>query len=137
MADTPSHPLFRFRWLIFSLLAPGPVVFFPTRLSLPMLYVAFFVFAVCASSIVVIGFTATKELFPVEIAGTSVGTVNLFPFLGGAVFMPFLGNVLDAHPRDPSGAYALEGYSSMLLVLLISAVIGLGCTLKIKETFKG
>ena len=115
----------------------GTLYFFPDRLSLPMLYVAFFVFAVCASSIVVIGFTATKELFPVEIAGTSVGTVNLFPFLGGAVFMPFLGKVLDAYPRNASGAYALEGYTTMLLVLLISAVIALGCTLMMKETFRG
>ena len=110
---------------------------FPTGLSLPLLYVAFFVFAVCASAIVVIGFTATKELFPVEIAGTSVGTVNLFPFLGGAVYMPMLGKILDAHPRDAAGAYALEGYTTMLLVLLISAVLALGCALMMKETYKG
>ena len=61
----------------------GILYLFPTSLTLPMLYMAFFVFAVCASSIVVIGFTATKELFPVEIAGTSVGPVNLFPVRGG------------------------------------------------------
>ena len=72
-----------------------------------------------------------------EITGTSVGTVNLFPFLGGAVFMPFLGKVLDAYPREASAAYALEGYTTMLLVLLISAVIALGCTLMMKETFPG
>lgn len=115
----------------------GVLYFFPTSLSLPMLYVAFFVFAVCASSIVVIGFTATKELFPVEIAGTSVGFVNLFPFLGGAVYMPMLGKVLDACPRGPSGSYALEGYTTMLLVLLISSVIALACALMMKETFRG
>ncbi len=114
----------------------GILYFFPTGLSVAMLYVVFFIFSVCASSIVVIGFTATKELFPVEIAGTSVGTVNLFPFLGGAVFMPFLGKVLDAYPRDPSGAYALEGYTTLLLVLLVSAVAALGCALLMKETFK-
>ena len=96
-----------------------------------------FCIAVCASSIVMIGFTATKELFPVEITGTSVGTVNLFPFLGGAVCMPFWGKVLDAYPREASGAYALEGYTTMLLVLLISTVIALGCTLMRKETFPG
>ncbi len=115
----------------------GLFYLFPTRFSLPMLYGAFFVFAVCASAIVVIGFTTTKELFPVEIAGTSVGMVNLFPFLGGAVFMPFLGSVLDAYPRDPQGAYAMDGYASMLLVLLVSAALALACTLFIKETFKG
>jgi sugar phosphate permease len=110
--------------------------FFPTSLPIPMLYVAFFIFAVCASSIVVIGFTATKELFPVEIAGTSVGTVNLFPFLGGAVYMPMLGKILDAYPRQASGAYALEGYTTILLVLLMSAVMALGCAWLMKETFE-
>ena len=115
----------------------GLLYLFPTRFSLPMLYVVFFVFAVCASSIVVIGFTAAKELFPVEMAGTSVGTVNLFPFLGGAVFMPFLGWVLDAYPQNPAGGYALTAYSTLLLVLFVSAVIALGCTLLMKETFDG
>jgi sugar phosphate permease len=70
-------------------------------------------------------------------AGTSVGTVNLFPFLGGAVFMPFLGWVLDAYPKDPAGGYALAAYTTLLLVLLVSAVIALGCTFLMKETFKG
>ena len=37
-----------------------------------------------ASAIVVIGFTTAKELFPVQIAGTATGLVNLFPFAGGA-----------------------------------------------------
>ena len=92
----------------------GALYLFPTAFSTPMLYATFFIFSVCASSIVVIGFTATKELFPVEIAGTSVGTVNLFPFLGGAVFMPFLGNILDRYPRDAMGVYSLEGYRTML-----------------------
>ena len=115
----------------------GVLYLFPTSLPLPALYIFFFVFAVCSSSIVVIGFTATKELFPVEIAGTSVGTVNLFPFLGGAVYMPMLGKILDAYPTDSSGAYALEGYTTLLLVLLVSAVLALGCALMMKETFKG
>ena len=54
-----------------------------------------------------------------------MGTINLFPFLG---------TVLDAYPRGASGAYALEGYTTMLLV---SAIIALGCTLMMKETFRG
>jgi sugar phosphate permease len=114
----------------------GLFYFFPAGLSFFMLHVVFFVFAVCASSIVVIGFTTTKELFPIEIAGTSVGTVNLFPFLGGAIYMPVLGQILDIYPRNPSGAYALEGYTSMFLVLLVSAVLALGCALMMKETFE-
>lgn len=73
----------------------------------------FFVFSVCSSAIVAIGFTITKELFPVEIAGTSVGTVNLFPFPGGAIYMPMLGKILHAYPHSAAGAYAIDGCRSM------------------------
>ena len=51
--------------------------------------------------------------------------------------MPMMGKILDASPRDPSGVYALEGYTTMLLVLLISAVVALGCACLMKETYKG
>lgn len=108
----------------------------PAGLPRPALYAVFFMLSVSASSIVVVGFTATKELFPVEIAGTSVGTVNLFPFLGGAVFMPFLGWILDLYPKTETGGYALEGYSALLLVLFISSVLALICTFFMKETWK-
>ncbi len=108
----------------------------PDGLSVPLLYLFFFVFAVCSSAIVAVGFTSTKELFPVEIAGTSVGTVNLFPFLGGAVYMPVLGKILDAYPRGADGTYSLAGYNAMLWVMLGSAVVALGCTLLMRETFR-
>ncbi len=108
---------------------------FPSGLSRTALYMFFFIFAVCASSVVIFGFTMIKELFPVEIAGTSTGMVNIFPFLGGAVFMPLLGRVLDAYPKMASGGYSLAGYKMLLLILLVSSVICLLCTFFMKETF--
>lgn len=108
---------------------------YPAGFSPAALLILFFIFSVCSSAIVIIGFTTTKELFPVEIAGTSVGTVNLFPFLGGAVFMPLLGWVLDAYPKSRSGGYSLEAYSTLLLILLGAALIALVSTFLMKETF--
>ncbi len=108
----------------------------PAGLPKPALYAVFFLLSISASAIVVVGFTTAKELFPVEIAGTSVGTVNLFPFLGGAVFMPLLGKILDMYPKTKAGGYALAGYTTLLLVLLISSVIALVCTFFMKETWK-
>ena len=108
---------------------------FPSELARSLLYPVFFVFSVCSSAVVVIGFTSAKELFPVEIAGTSVGTVNLFPFLGGAIFQPVLGWVLDAYPGAVSGDYSLEGYRVMLLILLVGSCICLISTFMMKETF--
>ena len=71
-----------------------------------------------------------------EIAGTSTGMVNLFPFLGGAVFMPLLGRVLDAYPKSDAGGYSLEAYTILILILLGSSVLSLICTFLAKETFQ-
>jgi len=112
------------------------VTVFPSALPRPVLYLWFFLFSVASSAIVIMGFTATKELFPVEIAGTSVGTVNLFPFLGGAVFMPLLGRILDAYPRTLADAYSVDGYRMVLLVLFVASVLALACTLVMKDTYR-
>jgi len=109
---------------------------FPAGLPLAALYLWFFLFSVSSSAIVVMGFTMTKELFPVEIAGTSVGMVNFFPFLGGAVFMPVLGRVLDAYPRNDAGGYPVAGYHMVLVILLLASLISLACTFVMKETYR-
>jgi sugar phosphate permease len=110
--------------------------FLPSQLPLSVLTVWFFLFSVCSSAIVTIGITATKELFPVEIAGTSVGTVNLFPFLGGAVFMSLLGRVLDSYPKTSTLEYSVHGYRMVLLILLAASAISLICTFFMKETYR-
>ena len=107
----------------------------PAGLPRPALYAVFFMLSVFASAIVIVGFTTTKELFPVSIAGTSVGAVNLFPFLGGAVYMPLLGRLLDRFPAAESAGYTTEGYTLLLLVLFISALGALICSLMMKETY--
>jgi sugar phosphate permease len=110
---------------------------FPIGLPHLTLYVFMFLFSVCGAASVVIGFSTTKELFPVEIAGTSVGAVNLFPFLGGAIFQPILGWILDAYGKNVAGAYTLEAYKTVLLVLLAASVVSLASTFLMKETFPG
>ena len=87
-----------------------------------------------ASAIVVIGFTTTKELFPVQIAGTATGLVNLFPFAGGAIFQPFTGYLLE-RSGSVNGAFTLAGYQQMFNSLLISACIAMLACCFIKETF--
>lgn len=107
---------------------------FPAGGYLPLMYPLFFLFSFSSSAIVVIGFTTVKELFPVAIAGTSVGTINLFPFLGGAVFMPLMGKILDHFPRTAAGIYTPEAYTCLLSVLAGAALLALVCTFFIHET---
>jgi sugar phosphate permease len=108
----------------------------PANLPRAALVVWFFLFSVCSSAIVIMGFTATKELFPVEIAGTSIGTVNFFPFFGGAVFQQTLGGILDAYGKNPADQYPVEAYRTLMLVMLLSAVAALVCSILMKETYR-
>jgi MFS family permease len=108
---------------------------FTDRLSVPALYATFFSIGFFSAAIVVIAFTATKELFPIEIAGTSVGAVNLFPFAGGAVFQPLLGYILE-RVGGGSGAYSVSGYRAMFLCCFVAALIALASIACMKETLE-
>ena len=102
-------------------------------LSIWMLYLLSLGLGIFCSAIVVVGFTTTKELFPVQIAGTSTGLVNLFPFAGGAVFQPFLGYLLERQGRV-AGAFTVAGYQQAFLALFICALIAFVSCLFLKET---
>ncbi|HUT55250.1 MAG TPA: MFS transporter [bacterium] len=110
------------------------LVLYTGRLSLTSLYLVCLGFGVFTNAIVVIGFTAAKELFPVSIAGTSTGLVNLFPFLGGAVFQPLLGHLLELSGKLESGAFTVTGYRNAFIALMLSAAVALAASIFIKET---
>lgn len=97
------------------------------------LYLVCLGLGIFSSAVVVIGFTAAKELFPVRMAGTATGLVNLFPFAGGAVFQPVLGWVLERHGRV-GDSFTLAGYRQAMLVLFFCAVIAAVSGLFMKET---
>lgn len=104
------------------------------RIPLPGLYMICLGLGMFSSAVVVIGFTATKELFPVQIAGTATGLVNLFPFAGGAIFQPFAGFLLE-RSGTANGVFTLAGYHQMFKYLLISAGIAMVACCFIRETF--
>jgi sugar phosphate permease len=110
-----------------------PLAFWPNVFNLAGLYAWCLLFSVFTSSVVVIGFTTTKELFPVSIAGTATGLVNLFPFLGGAVLQPVLGLILEGQERV-GGIHNAAGYGRAFLVFVLAAALALLASLLLKET---
>jgi sugar phosphate permease len=72
-----------------------PLLLFPASLPVFVLYAVFFPMGVTAGASVPVVMTATKELFPIEMAGLSMGMVNIFPFLGGVISQPLIGLLLD------------------------------------------
>ena len=109
------------------------LAFFTDRLPLAGLYLVCLGLGIFTSAVVVIGFTTTKELFPVKIAGTATGLVNLFPVAGGAIFQPLLGYVLERNGRW-EGAFTLAGYEQAFIVLFMCSVIAFVASLWMKET---
>jgi sugar phosphate permease len=111
----------------------GLLAFYTDGLSILALYLLCLGFGLFSSAIVVIGFTTTKELFPVQMAGTSTGLVNLFPFFGGAVFQPFLGYLLEGKGRVGE-AFTLAGYQRAFLALFLCSLVAFIACLFLKET---
>jgi sugar phosphate permease len=109
------------------------LAFYTDGLPLVGLYLISLGLGIFSSAVVVIGFTTTKELFPVQMAGTSTGLVNLFPFAGGAVFQPVLGYLLERHGRV-EGVFTLAGYEEAFLALFLCGVIAFLATLFLQET---
>jgi sugar phosphate permease len=118
----------------FMVLALTATLAFLTRqIPVPGLYALCFGLGIFSSAIVVIGFTANKELFPVQMAGTATGIVNLFPFAGGAIFQPVLGIALE-HYGKVDGSFTLAGYQKAFLILFACAVVALVASFFVKET---
>jgi MFS family permease len=118
-----------------SLALTSILAFHTTGLSVPFLYLFCFLLGLSTNAIVVVGFTTAKELFPVSIAGTSTGLVNLFPFLGGAIFQPILGQILEEYGKV-DGAFTVPGYEAAFFVLFCCSVIALVASFFLAETFK-
>ncbi len=101
-------------------------------LPVPVLYGFFLIIGVCVGASIVICFTATKEIFPVEMAGTSVSCVNLFGFLGGVIYQPLIGHFLDLAGMA-NGQYVTRGYKLAFLLLLGTSLVHVACTFFVKE----
>jgi len=82
---------------------------------------------------VAIGYALIKDLFPIEIAGTSTGIANFFPFLMGAIYQPLMGHILEIYGKV-GDSYTVIGYQNAFLVLLISSIVALISSFFIKET---
>jgi sugar phosphate permease len=106
---------------------------FTADFSRPLLYLWFFLFSLASSASVVVAFACAKELFPLEMAGTSTGMVNLFPFTGGAILQPALGALLQMQSGQ-AAVYTVEAYGSALWVYVGCAVLALAACLFIRET---
>ncbi len=112
----------------------GALALWPGRFSLPMLYVWSVLFGFASGAAVVVGFTALKELFPLELSGTALGAGNFFPFAGAAFLQPVTGIILERWPHGEAG-YPVEAYGAAFLAYFAASVLAVLCAFGVKETF--
>ena len=63
-------------------------------------------------------YSHAKDLFPSAISGTVMTYVNFFTMAGAAVFMPFLGKVIQSFPRI-GNSYPAEAYHLSFLICFL------------------
>lgn len=119
---------------IFSLCLTAALAFATASLPLPALYLICLGIGATTGSAVVVAFTAVKELFPLQIAGTATGLINLFPFAGGAALQPLLGYILERNGRVAEN-FATAGYTKAFFILFLCAALACGCSFLMRETF--
>jgi sugar phosphate permease len=111
----------------------GLLYVFPGRLPVSMLYVLFFFLSLSGTGIGPLTATVSKELFPLSIAGTAVGTMNFFPFFGGALFQVIMGAIV-SYGGHVQGIYSRAGYQHMFLFCVAGAAASLVAAFFLRET---
>ena len=111
----------------------GLMCWYVNTMALPTLYLMFFLLFLTGGAAGPVVAAVSKELFPIAISGTSIGAVNLFPFLGGAFYQVAIGAALTAGSRGHEG-YDVVGFQYMFLICLAGAALSLVAALLLKET---
>lgn len=107
-----------------------PIVLKIATLTPTMIAALFFYWGLTAGSFVVC-FANSKECFPVELAGTSTGAVNLYIFVGGAVHQQVMGLIIQRYPAV-NGIYPAAAYQAAFAFL----IAGMALALLLYSTFK-
>ncbi len=118
---------------IVMLVITALLVVFTDTIPLWGLYVLFFLFTVCGNAVGAVVFTMNKELFPVRIAGTATGLVNLFPFAGAAIAQPLIGALLEYY-GSTGGTFSIAGYRAAFAAFFVAMLIAIGAALFARET---
>ncbi len=115
------------------------VVFYVPGIKVSQLYLIFFIIGFCCGAHPLC-FALGKENNPIQISGTAVAVTNMLIMMGGVVFQPVVGMLLDLHTSSPIDAHGLPIYSSTdytfaLSVIPIGVALGIFLSVFLKETY--
>jgi MFS family permease len=94
------------------------------KIENPLWFGIIFFFIGFFASFGLLVYSHMKELFPVSISGTAMTFVNFFTMMGGAIFMPALGKVIESFPRA-GNSYPSEAYHLSFLICFLATTASL------------
>jgi MFS family permease len=116
------------------------IIFYVPGITLPTLYVLFFFVGVfCGAH--PLCFALGKENNPIKISGTALAITNTLIMLGGAVFQPVVGKLLDWHTTSAAvvdgmpPAYTPGDYIYALSLIPVGLILAIGLTFLLRETY--
>lgn len=114
------------------------IILYVPGLPESMLFPLFFFFGFM-TSIQVIVFAIGREVSPKHIAATAVSVTNMFTMIGGAIFQPVIGVILDMNWAGKLShgipIYSTESYTLALSVLPMALLITIFLSFMLKETY--
>ncbi|MCX7115622.1 MAG: MFS transporter [Gammaproteobacteria bacterium] len=116
------------------------IIFYYPGLTLGQLSAIAFIAGLCCGAHPLC-FALGKENNPPHLAGTAVAVTNMFIMLGGMIFPPIIGRLLDLqHPQNLLNAvstYTASDYTLALNIVPLGIVVGTVLTMFLKETHCG
>lgn len=114
-------------------------IFYVPGMSLYLLYFLFFLVGIfCGAH--PLCFALGKENCPNEISGTAVAVTNTLIMLGGMVFQPVVGKLLDSHSasvvmQNGIRVYSASDYNYALTLIPIGLILSIILSFFLKETY--
>jgi MFS family permease len=114
------------------------VLLYANHLSLSAVYLLSFCFGFFSSAQILV-FAIAREVTPIKIAGTTIGLLNMLVMVGGIIFPPIVGKLLDVFwigtMVDGARVYSAHAFTIALSVLPIGIVLGIVAMMFVRETY--
>jgi MFS family permease len=119
-----------------SLVVIAALLYIP-HLSLFWVYTLLFLFGFSSSSQILM-FAIGREMTPIKISGTTIGLLNMLIMMGGIIFPPIIGKVLDLFwdgtLSNGARVYSDHAFTMAMSVLPIGIILGIMLTCFMRET---
>lgn len=113
------------------------IILYLPSIPKPILYGLMFLFGLFSSAQVIV-FAIGRELSPARLAGTAIAFTNMLVMIGGAVFQPIIGLVLEklwnGHATHGVHTYNVSEYQIAMTLIPLGAIISLFILFFMKET---